>query len=277
MNRKFSSACLILLISLAGCSSSTMIDKIAPDAVAKAKTYFDQLRNREYSDIQNAPSKRIKDPNLQATLAGVAAHIPNEDPTSVKTVGAYVRCNNHTCETTITLEYKFPSQWLLFKVVSESEDGEYSVTGVWVQPLTESLEDSNRFTLRGKSFYQYIVLSLAVLLPTFTIYIFVLCVRTKGLKGKWMWAIFIPFGFGKLSILWTTGESQFQLLAAQIPTASAHAQFYGPWVIAISIPIGAILFWLYERFPHDAQLPDPPANDPQPGAASDVPNVEGVS
>jgi hypothetical protein len=277
MKRTFSSVGLFLLIGLTGCSQSAIIDKVAPDAVAAAKTYFDQLRSHQYAQIQNVLNKSIKDPDLQATLARAAKHIPDGDPISEKTVGAYVRCNTHTCETTITLEYEFPSQWLLFKAVSQSEDGYYSLTGVWVQPLTQSLEESNRFTLRGKSFFQYIILLLAVLLPAFTIYTMVLCIRTKGLRRKWLWIVFILCGFSDLTMVWTTGQYSFQLLNIKILSAGAYAQPYSSWVISISAPIGAIFFLLYQGFPRDTQTPSLPASELPPVALNEVEKGEVAS
>jgi hypothetical protein len=266
MNRKFRWPGLFLLIALAGCSQSGILDKIAPDAVASAKSYFEMLRNHQYQPIQNLLNKSIKDPDLQKTLAGVAAHIPDEKPISVKTVGLHVFRNSHTCNTDVTLEYEFPSQWLLFRVISRNEDGEYSITGMYVKPIPDSLEDTNRFSLYGKPYSAYFFLLFAILIPAFTIYVLVLCIRTKGLGKKWLWIIFILVGFGRLGVNWTTGQWGFHYLFIQLFSVSAAAQLYGPWIISLSIPLGAILFLVYRPDPNpsDGQFafaPDSPPNN----------------
>ena len=75
-----------------------------------------------------------------------------------------------------------------------------------------------------------------------TLYALVLCVKTKPLKRKWLWILFILVGFGQFVINWSTGEFQIAPLALQLFSASALASPYGPWIIAVSLPIGAALF-----------------------------------
>ena len=106
--------------------------------------------------------------------------------------------------------------------------------GFHVTPIADSLENLYRFTLVGKGATQYAILSLAVLAPLFSLYVFVLCIKTKMEKKKWLWLIFIVLGFGKLVVNWTTGEIYLTPLAIQLP-AAANAQFYGPWMVYVSI------------------------------------------
>ena len=46
---------------------------------------------------------------------------------------------------------------------------------------------------------------------------------------------------------WTTGEIFFTPLAIQVPAAGANAQFYGPWLVYVSIPLGAIMFLMMRK------------------------------
>jgi len=118
-----------------------------------------------------------------------------------------------------------------------------AITGLNVTPIADSLESINRFNLVGKSPLHYLILSLALAAPIFSFYVLVVCLRTKKQSLKWLWAIFIAFGVGRLAINWTSGEWSFTPLAVHIPCASVSAvPAYGPWVVAVSLPLGAIFF-----------------------------------
>ena len=64
---------------------------------------------------------------------------------------------------------------------------------------------------------------------------------------KWPWILFIIFGIGKISVNWATGQWTGQFVAVQLFSAAAMSEFYGPWVISASVPIGAVAFIIYKR------------------------------
>jgi hypothetical protein len=101
--------------------------------------------------------------------------------------------------------------------------------------------------LAGKNLLQYVTLSFAILIPIFTLYVLVLCIRTKMEKRKWLWIIFIIIGIGKFTVNWTTAQWQFAPLSFQFFGASAFAPMYSAWLISISLPLGAIVFLIRRR------------------------------
>jgi hypothetical protein len=50
------------------------------------------------------------------------------------------------------------------------------------------------------------------------------------------------FGFGKIMVNWTTGAWDFMIFSAQLFSASAGAAYFGPWIITVSLPMGAVFF-----------------------------------
>ena len=94
---------------------------------------------------------------------------------------------------------------------------------------------------------QYGVLATAITMAIFTIVVLVACIRTKMKRRKWLWVLFILFGFGKLSVNWATGQWGVMLLAAQLFSASGTAAFFGPWIVSVSLPVGAVLFLIKRR------------------------------
>ena len=65
------------------------------------------------------------------------------------------------------------------------------------------------------------------------------------MKKKWLWIIFMLIGIGKYSFNWTGGQMSFTPLAIQLFSAAAFkGGLYAPWVISVSVPIGALSFIL---------------------------------
>jgi hypothetical protein len=232
-------------LSLLGCTKQQMLDKFAPPAdQVVAKHYIDLLRHHQFDEIERATDPSVASPSLRATLDQMASHFPDGEPTSVTLVGAYQMSSGDISTINLTYEYNFSGVWLLANVQVKKTSDKSSITGFNVYPQPKSLEEQNRFSLSRKSVAQYIVLSLAVVLPLFTLYVLVLCIRTRFKGRKWPWVLLVLVGVGKLAVNWTTGQLGFQPIAVQLFSASAAAPFYGPWTLAISLPVGAVLFLL---------------------------------
>ena len=234
-----------LLLLMGACSQADVLAKFAsPQDQALAKSYIDQLRQHRYEDIEFAMDPSFAGPSLHATLVRMATSFPQGEPTSVTLVGAHRMQMSDSSTVNLTFEYGFSGRWLVTNVAVRRQGNLTTIIGFHVAPQPASLEEQNKFTLRGKSTVQYCVLFLTTILPLFTLYALVICIRTKFRGRKWPWVLFVLFGVGKLWVNWTTGQWGFAPLSVQLFSASAAAQFYGPWMLAISLPLGAILFLL---------------------------------
>jgi hypothetical protein len=236
----------VILLVLAGCSQQHLVQKFASQAEQDlARHYFDLLRQKRLEDIEPVIDSSIRGPSLHDTLGKMAALIPAGEPTSVTLVGVN-RMNMAGATTTLnlTFEYDFSGKWLTMNVAVKRQGGNSSIVGFNVNPESTSLEQQNKFTLGRRTSVQYIVFALTIALPLLTIWSLVVCVRTK-LKGrKWPWVLFILFGIGKFAVNWTTGDWAFTPLSIQLFSAAAAAPLYGPRTLAISIPLGAVMFLL---------------------------------
>lgn len=232
----------LLLGVLSGCDQATVMRKMTPqEDEAITRRYVDDLRQNRFDQIEEALSPGLKDANMHGTLASMAAMFPAQEPVSTKVVGFRSFLGNDR-GAEITLEYEFPQKWLLAEVVTQKSGGVTTIVGFHITPIADSLENLNRFTLAGKSTSQYAILSLAVLAPLFSLFVLVVCIKTTMGKKKWLWLIFILLGIGKLVVNWTTGQVFLTPLAIQVPAAGANAQLYGPWLVYVSMPLGAIMF-----------------------------------
>jgi len=186
------------------------------------------------------------------TLVKMAQVIPAQTPESIKVVGVHENVfhghnDSETTTTNITLEYQFQSKWLLINVATQKKGGVSTVVGFNVNPITDFLENINKFRLVGKNPLQYSVFVLAILIPLFTLYALILCIRTKIEKKKWLWVLFVMLGLAKFSVDWTTGQWGLTPLSFQLLGAGAFAPLYGSWVISISLPLGAVIFMLKRK------------------------------
>jgi hypothetical protein len=237
----------LFLAVLSGCNQATVMKTMTPqEDEAIARRYVEDLRLNRLDQIEQDMDPELKDSNMHGTLASMAAMFPGQEPVSTKVVGFRSFLGNAR-RTEITLEYEFPQKWLLAQVGTQKSGGVTTITGFYITPIADSLENLNKFTLVDKGATQYAILSFAVLAPLFSLYVFVLCIKTRIGTKKWLWLIFIVLGIGKLVVNWTTGQVFFTPLAIQVPPAGANAQLYGPWLVYVSIPLGAIIFLIMRK------------------------------
>jgi hypothetical protein len=237
-----------LLLTLSGCDQQAIIQKFtSPGEQALAKGYIDQLRTKQLAGIEAAADPIIASERLHGTLSEMAAIIPAGEPTSVTLVGAHRTYKDDTEFVNLTYQYGFAGKWMLIALALKNPKGSATITGFTVNPQLTSVEESSRFTLGGKGPLQYLVLLLTIAMPILTLYALVVCAWTKLAGRKWPWILFILVGFTKFAINWATGEWTFMPVAFQLLSASAAAPLYSPWVFAVSVPLGAIVFLLRKR------------------------------
>lgn len=212
---------------------------------AVARDSVDLLRQHRLEQVEKILDPSISDTNTKEKLSSMAEMFPTEEPKSVKVVGFGILRHENTSIHNLTLEYEYEQKWLLADVSINRGNAHTTIASFRVTPIANSLESTNSFSFAQKSIFHYIILGLAIVGPIFCVYVLIVCLRTKSQRLKWLWAVFILFGVGRLAINWTTGEMALTPFAVHIPCASAtEVPAYGPWVVSISLPLGAVIFLL---------------------------------
>jgi len=246
MNRLRLLFVLGLIAALNGCGVTPIADRIAPETVQKAKTNFDYLRHAQYDRIEASVDASVERSYLRAELIRMAAKVPPGEPISVKTAGAYVECNlRRECDSRVTLEYKFPTQWALVQMVVHTQNGISAITSFWVDPESESMDAATRFTLRGIGASQYELLAAAIISILVMVCALVFCIRTPTRMRKWMWIVVILLAVGRIEINWATGAVHFHIFRISILSAWLAPDLYGDWILSVSLPIGAFAFLIF--------------------------------
>ena len=240
---------------MCGCTPNEMmrdaLEKIAPDDDEKlAKEHITALRLGDMVTVMDQLDPQIKTPNIEQELEVIGTYLSQGEPISVELVGCNVFTNSGKRRSNITYQYEFENAWILAAVTIDTAGGNKTVVGVNVNPIPNSLESLNAFTLNSKSLQHYVFALLAVFIPLFIIFVLVLCVRTKLQKRKWLWIIFILFGLGKMGLNWSTGEILFNPLSInfQLFGSGVFKQGpYAPWILSLSLPLGAIIFLIRRK------------------------------
>ena len=222
-------AAIAFCVLLVGCDQAALMKKFTPpEEESIAKGYVEMLQQGKFDQIEHDLDSSLMDSNVRNTLSKMAAFFPAGSPESVKVVGAHIYRNQQSSKVDITFEYQYPSKWLLVNVATEKKGGVRTVVGFNVNPIADSLENLNKFTLARKSALQYLTLACDVGSLLFTFYVFALCIRSKDIKPKWLWLIVVLVGVGKFEVNWGTGDWTYQLFAIQIPCFSMSHPPYGP-------------------------------------------------
>lgn len=239
--------CVILLVaSLVGCGVP-----MSPSAIAKTpeaqymNRIVDGLRARNFSLLESALDSGVKQTNVLSALEQTAAIFPVGKPTSIEFVGWDVINSNRVGRIiNISAQYGFnDNKWILISAQLKGTPEKFTVWGFHAGPIPSPLSVLNAFTLAGKGRLHYVFLFAAIIAFSVSIFAFVLCLRVRSLKRKWLWAVFTLTGVCAFSLDWTTGAVNINPFAINLFSAAVvRSGFVGPWVVTFCLPVGALFF-----------------------------------
>lgn len=247
---------LILVIALT-CSCSRVKPVTRPpsaDTEKIAKGYIHQLKAGDIFALVSELDPTINRGEAVQQLTTLGTLLPNGQPTST-TLVSYQAIRAPNKVSTIDLVYQLgfgsdlESKWYLVDVAwREFPDHSRQLTGMHVSLLLKSQQEINAFNFKHALLRHYVVAAFAILVPLFILTSFVVCLRTKMCRLKWLWLIIIPFGFVRFSFNWTTGSLLITPLAYQVlGTWVTRSGPVGAWLIYVTLPVGAIAFWLVRK------------------------------
>ena len=237
---------LAVAIALGSCSYDDLAKKFIPQEESEfAKDYIERLRRGEFEYVKSLMSPELLADVNDDLLFQMANYFRGTEPISTEIIGSQVNSTNSQWQGDFTFEYEFESGWNLANAALRKSGDGYQVTGLNVYRTLGSQRELNTFTLASKSLHHYTFLGAVAVVPLFVLVTLVFCIRTPIAQRKWLWIGFVLLGVGQISINWTTGDWATQLLSVHLLGASAFAAGpHAPWVLSISIPLGAIVFWI---------------------------------
>lgn len=235
---------LLLTLFLFGCSYDTALDLFEPkEESAFAKEFLEYIRSGDIETARQHIHEKSLRQDTDDSLRKLTSYFPTGNLVEIKTIGANVFNMPDSWQANLTYQYEFEHEWVVAVVSLYRKNDKLSVLGVTVNRIPESLETTYAFTLGGKSPGHYFFLIFALLIPAFVISSLIRCVRTPIKKRKWLWIVFILFGIVSFNLNWTTGEYMINPFSIYVFGAAAFSSGpYAPWIITVSIPLGAIIF-----------------------------------
>lgn len=246
---------LLALIAtlLVGCDQKALLEKFVPkDDDAFARHFLDVIRAGDYAAAEQMLDVKIRGDAAMPGLRELNGLLANHgEPLSVEIVGVNVFSNTSnegtTRTTNLTYQIQFPDSWAAGLVTVGHPEGAMSIVTARFDPVPASLETMNHFSFAGKTPLHYLVFAAAIAVPVFILTALVICIRSR-IRRKWLWILFILVGFGQFQLNWATGQTAFQPLSILLCGASStRSGLYAPWVLAVAIPVGAIVFLACRR------------------------------
>ena len=269
MRRCLLPLCLLVLLLAACGDPRTALDHLAPEHERSvAVQLMAQLAARDFASIEAQFDPSQIDADTPLILKDMAGQMPAGPPTHAYLVG--VRLNDDAAGRTILLvhEYQYGDVWMVARVLFRRQGEQEMIEGFHVDRRTTSYESANDFGFEGKGVLQPLFLAVTVAVPLFCVGVFVLACRTRFAKPwkRWPWLLFIAVGVGQIGMDWSTGGIRLEPLMFQLLGAGAFRNWPGPWILWVSVPLGAILFLRRRdklRAPAEASAPPETPAPPQ--------------
>jgi hypothetical protein len=236
---------VFVLLFLTSCDIRDIAENFIPEPEAEfARQHFLLYRADDVDRIMSELIPALRNDETRAIIETMVDYIPNDEPIAAEVVGASTVSSSGSRLVTLSIQYEYEQRWLVFSVIVDASSSPFLVNAVNAELLEQSLEETNAFRLGQNGAVGILIVLLSIAMPLFCIYAFIVCLRTPIPKGKWRWAILCLLGAMTFQINWTTGETatialHLQLLAAGIERAG----FYGPWILSVSVPFGALVFF----------------------------------
>jgi hypothetical protein len=235
---------VLALLGVGACNQQKAFERLIPrEDVEYSRRVFQAIQQRDFGAVESLLNPNIRDATTRTKLVQVADVFPRESPKEVRVIGAQTNVVGDTTYVNLTLEYEFPSGWVLGNILLEKRPGRNIVNGLHVEPAADSQQRLNRFSLTDRSVLHYVVLGWAATAPVFILGVLTLAIRTSLPRGKWLWVVFILFGVCQVSLNWTSGQLGFNPISvALLASGFAKPGPYAPVIISTSFPLGAAVF-----------------------------------
>jgi hypothetical protein len=243
---------LALLMPLLACSANE-----PHDDVEFAKHFVSLLPQRNSAEIEKEFTSGVDSDTLKSSIPKMIALYPSGKLKNIgvswnETFDATIAHGSQT-RVFINLLYEFDGPGDLgVQMETARENGRIVVQNVYLQPLPHALVAKNAFSFAGKGPLHYVVLLLGIAIPLLMLDALIKVWRSKTMRWRWAWTIFILFGFFKFGFNWTTGDFSTSFLSFQLLGVGAlQASAYQPWFVFLSVPVGALMVLYREITGHD--------------------------
>lgn len=240
--------CLVLL--LAACidmrdKQNAMMPQVEMDL---AKSYVEKLKNKDFTAIEADFYPKFSQQEARSALMNMSQFFPDEKLLRIDGIASQIINLGEQKKVDLVLQYTYEHHWILVSINFLYQGNKRYIFHFEIKDLDQSVEKTFEFSLINKTATHYLILALAISIFLFVIFSAIKCIRTKKLKMKWLWLIFILSGFMTLKFNWTTGGMGFYPISFLLLSAGFFKPIFGPLILSVAFPFGAVIFLLKQRF-----------------------------
>lgn len=225
---------------------SRELARLEPE-VGQSKDFVALMQTRDTPAVRAQINNDYIDANFDLIMERVYLYLPQEAPRNIQPVGYMVRDLSGKRFVFVALEYEFSDRWIIATVTVEPGSAKQAVAGFNVNTYRASLFERTAFRLSGQSVEHYALLGLAVINLIFCAVTLFICIAAPRVRWRFVWIGLILLGVGLMSFNWLEGRMALNLFSANLPPSRFSLSLYQPLIILLSIPLGAILFWMNFR------------------------------
>lgn len=266
MNQKAASLLLIIaILSTTACSNyyEGFIKTILPaDVDAFARTCMEEAIKNDVDNIIKRISPEDRNEGLRSEFQQLSKYMQKGELVKVTTAGVQTITAQGSTSYDITYELQYSRGWQVANFLLAKQGDNILLKGLQVNDLKDSLVVLNRFTFKDKTMMHYLFFVLNVIYLVVVGSSFVLCIRTKNLRRKWLWLIITLLGAIGFSFNWTTGAFEVNPLTFGFNISTFVSLFeYMPSILKFYVPVGAIVFLIKRRRMNTQKSADAPPPD----------------
>ena len=258
---------LIILFTLYSCGNpSEFVEKMVPKAENNlGKSVIELLINGQIDSVYNLMESSYKTEDALDALTEISTYLTQKEPKSIELIKFYTSSTHILLssdsnlvdrkETILKYELEYEDYWILTEICILNIDGKLSISGIHTNSYNEPLEEINQFSIFSGSEVNIVFLLFALIELSLILYVLFIILKTKP-KRKWLWFVFSIFGFFKINTVWGTYTISIELFSIQFFGVSlVKPDLLDPYVLSISLPLGAILFLIKNKRKYKDRFP----------------------
>lgn len=241
-------------VFLAACNIEDTIRRTLPDAAVqvsdRAVEYF-LLKDSE--GLRSIAAPEFIEQATDDALVKLYAYRGSGELISKEIIGAKTFASTASgASVLVNYSVELSDKNLVISVVLKKYERDYLLTTLNVNSAEKAPSGIPPISLAGKSPVHFGVMALSIGIPIFILGTLVACLRTKGVKRRILWAIFILFGVGSVTFNWSTGAIGLSLLRFNL--FGVGVLYENSWIFRIGVPLGAIFWWARQRHPASSKM-----------------------
>ena len=217
------------------------------------REFTELLQRRDFGLAESRLDPSINRDTIRKSLIAISTILPKKPITKIRTEGFHFSKTfgdaDNSTKTDLALAFFFTDQWYYVEAELNEAGDNRTISSINYSQLLRPIDEINAFSLAGKPPQSYLILAGTGIVSIFVLLSLATCATAHiTWWRKVLWCIVIVISVSELTLVWNSGDIQFELLNLGIgafPFGRDGPD--GPYFVNLMAPIGAIVFWIFRR------------------------------